>query len=224
ESDSVGKKVDVNSRKGMVNDGKKGFEGDLNGIQFPQSMSEKVNTEEEEMVKQSGNGDNAWGSVRYHTRRIWNKFGLKDVIAKNGMFYFKFQDEEGINEVINNGPWMINNKPLMVQKWCIDICMDKAEPSKIHVWVKMRNVSIEAWSVKGISALASSIGKPVIMDEVTTKTYVTGIRRIGFARVLVDINAKKGIKDKVKVMYKSKNISEGTKKIVNVEYSWIPSI
>ncbi|GKD78583.1 ATPase, F1/V1/A1 complex, alpha/beta subunit, partial [Tanacetum coccineum] len=291
---------DVNNGKGLKNDGKKGFEGDLNGIQFPPinevnkeknlnseenkecldegcnsvnsfktvECTEKVNTGEEEVVKQSGNGDKTWGSgsggvsladlikgskldnklmqiptavsdngegivffddeiielARYHTRRMWNKFGLRDVIAENGVFYFKFQDEEGINEVINNGPWMVNNKPLVVQKWSIDMCMDKAEPSKIPVWVKMRNVPMEAWSVKGISALASSIGKPVIMDKVTTKMCVTGIGRIGFARVLVEIEARKGIKDKIEVMYRSKNINEGTKKIVNVEYSWIPSI
>ncbi|GKA86412.1 RNA-directed DNA polymerase, eukaryota, reverse transcriptase zinc-binding domain protein [Tanacetum coccineum] len=163
-----------------------------------------------------------FNEARYHIRRMWHKFGLKDVIAKNGVFYFKFQDEEGINEVINNGPWMVNNKPLVVQKWCVDMCMDKAEPKKIPVWIKMRNVPMEAWSVKGISALASSIGKPMIMDEVTTKMCVTGIGRIGFARVLVEIDVEKGIKDKIEVMYKSKNICEGIKKIVNVEYSWIP--
>ncbi|GKC73831.1 ATPase, F1/V1/A1 complex, alpha/beta subunit [Tanacetum coccineum] len=135
-----------------------------------------------------------------------------------------FHDEEGINEVINNGPWMVNNKPMVVQKWCIDMCLDKAEPKKIPVWIKMINVHMEAWSVKGISALASSVGKPVIMDEVTTKMCMTGVRRFGFARVLVEIDVEKGIKDKIEVMYRSKNVAEGTKKTVDVEYSWIPSI
>ncbi|GJW13056.1 RNA-directed DNA polymerase, eukaryota, reverse transcriptase zinc-binding domain protein [Tanacetum coccineum] len=92
---------------------------------------------------------------------MWSRLGLRDVIAENGVFYFKFQDEEGIKEVINNGPWMVNNKPM-------------------------------AWSVKGISALVSSIGKPVIMDEVTTKMCVTGVRRIGFARVSTE-NCRCGI-------------------------------
>ncbi|GJU46796.1 RNA-directed DNA polymerase, eukaryota, reverse transcriptase zinc-binding domain protein [Tanacetum coccineum] len=105
---------------------------------------------------------------RYHIRRMWYRFGLKDVIAKNGVFYFKFQDEESINEVINNGPWMVNNKPLV--------------------------------SVKEINALASSIRKPVIMDEITTKMCVTGVGRIGFARVLVGIDAEKGIKDKIEII------------------------
>ncbi|GJV10307.1 hypothetical protein Tco_1351848, partial [Tanacetum coccineum] len=43
--------------------------------------------------------------VRYHPRRMWNKFGLKDIIMNDsGIFFFKFHDNEGINEVINNGP------------------------------------------------------------------------------------------------------------------------
>ncbi|GJS99828.1 RNA-directed DNA polymerase, eukaryota, reverse transcriptase zinc-binding domain protein [Tanacetum coccineum] len=165
-----------------------------------------------------------FNEARYHIRMMWNKFGLRDVIAKNGVFYFKFQDEEGIKEVINNGPWMVNNKPLAVQKWSIDMCLNKVEPKKIPVWVKMRNVPMEAWSVKGISALASSIGKPAIMDEITAKMCVTKVGRVGFARVLVEIDAEKGIKDKIEIMYKSKSIAEGTKKVVEVEYSWIPRV
>nr|GEX56163.1 zinc knuckle CX2CX4HX4C [Tanacetum cinerariifolium] len=146
-----------------------------------------------------------FNEAMHHIRRMWNKLGLRDVIAENGVCYFKFHDEEGIKEVINNGPWMVNNKPIMVQKWSIDMCLDKAEPKKIHVWVKMMNVLIEAWSVNGISALASNIGKPVIMDEVTTKMCATGAGRISFARVLVEIDAEKEIKDKTEIMYKSKN-------------------
>ncbi|GKE28340.1 ATPase, F1/V1/A1 complex, alpha/beta subunit, partial [Tanacetum coccineum] len=130
------------------------------------------------------------------------KLGLRDVIAKNGVFYFKFQDVEGIKEMINNGPWMVNNKPMVVQKWSIDMCLDKAEPKKIPVWY---------W-------------KHVIMDEVTTKMCVTGVGRIGFTRVLVEIDAEKRIKEEIEIMYKSKNVAKETKKIMDVEYSWTPCI
>nr|GEY53662.1 ATPase, F1/V1/A1 complex, alpha/beta subunit, zinc knuckle CX2CX4HX4C [Tanacetum cinerariifolium] len=167
--------------------------------------------------KENDNGDNI---VIFDDEII----ELGKVFAENGVFYFKFQDEEGINEVINNGPWMVNNKPLVVQKWSIVMCLNKTEPKRIPVWVKLRNVPMEAWSVKGMSALASSIGKPVIMDEITTKMCVNGVGRIGFARILMEIDAEKGIKDKIEIIYKSKNISEGTKKFMDVEYSWTPSI
>ncbi|GJU55795.1 zinc knuckle CX2CX4HX4C containing protein [Tanacetum coccineum] len=125
----------------------------------------------------------SFNEARYHLRRMWNRFGLRDVIAENGIFFFKFQDEEGIKEVINNGPWMVNNKPMFVQKWCIGMCLDKAEPKKLPVWVKMLKIPMEAWSVKGISALASSLGKPLIIDEVTTRMCLTGVGRIGFINV-----------------------------------------
>ncbi|GJY24271.1 RNA-directed DNA polymerase, eukaryota, reverse transcriptase zinc-binding domain protein [Tanacetum coccineum] len=219
-------KIEDDSYKGMGSkvrevDGNEGFDGDLNGND---DCVEVVNEDEdEEVVKQANVGSQTCGSkgvgmrladmlgsqnwsltvcgqfidcsmgfnkARYHIRRMWYRFGLKDVIAENGVFYFKFQDEEGINEVINN-----------------------VEPKRIPVWVKMRNVPMKAWSVKGISALPSSIGKPVIMDEITTKMCITGVGRIGFARVLVEIDAEKGIKDKIEIMYKSKNINKFCKKI-----------
>nr|GEX81926.1 RNA-directed DNA polymerase, eukaryota, reverse transcriptase zinc-binding domain protein [Tanacetum cinerariifolium] len=102
-------------------------------------------------------------------------------------------------------------------KWNIDMCLNKAEPKRIPVWVKLVNVPMEAWSVNGINALASSIGKPIIMDEVTTKMCVIGVGRIGFARVLVEIDVEKGIKAKIEIIYKSKNVVECTKKVVDVE-------
>nr|GEU50184.1 hypothetical protein [Tanacetum cinerariifolium] len=133
--------------------------------------------------------------VRYHIRRMWNKFGLKDIIVnESGIFLFKLHDNEGIDEVINNGPWMVNNKTMFVH------------------------------SLKGISALASSLGKPIIMEEVTTRMCLTGEGRVGFARVLVEINAEKEIKDKIEIVYKGKNITDGLRKVVEVEYAWKPFV
>nr|GEV14880.1 hypothetical protein [Tanacetum cinerariifolium] len=208
----------------------KGFIGDLNGEQFPPikdkaNMNGKLNSlcldknvsnlridecmvtkDEDDNVDKtaetlknkegnssaSGCGSKKWNlTVRgqfsgcsmslneamYHLRRMWNIFGLRDVIAKNGIFYFKFQDKEGIKE-----------------------------------------------SVKGINALASSLGKPILIDEVTTRMCVTGVGRIRFARVLIEIDAKKEVKDIIEIIYKGKNVTEGTKKFMDVEYAWKPSI
>ncbi|GKD43759.1 RNA-directed DNA polymerase, eukaryota, reverse transcriptase zinc-binding domain protein [Tanacetum coccineum] len=87
----------------------------------------------------------------------------------------------------------------------------------------MLKVPMKAWNVKGMSALASCLGKPIIIDEVTTRMCVTSVGRIGFARVLIEIDAGKEIKDRIKVMYKGKNVAVGTKKFMDVEYAWKPS-
>nr|GEU69123.1 RNA-directed DNA polymerase, eukaryota, reverse transcriptase zinc-binding domain protein [Tanacetum cinerariifolium] len=81
----------------------------------------------------------------------------------------------------------------------------------------MLNVPIKAWSVKRISTLASIIGKPIIMDEVTIKICVTGVGRIGFARVLVEIDAEKGIKDKIKIMYRNSYCRTKSKNVIGVD-------
>lgn len=65
-----------------------------------------------------------------------------------GVYFFKFRKEEGMNSVVESGQ----------PKWRPELCLDKAEPDKISLWV--------AWSVKGISAIASRFGKPCIMYAV----------------------------------------------------------
>ncbi|GJS90869.1 ATPase, F1/V1/A1 complex, alpha/beta subunit [Tanacetum coccineum] len=92
------------------------------------------------------------------------------------------------------------------------------------VIVRLMNIPMEAWSVNGISALASSSGIPLIMDEITTKMCMTWEGRIGFARVLVEISVEKEIKNKIEIIYQGKNVTESMKKVVDVEYAWQPSV
>ncbi|PWA74133.1 zinc knuckle CX2CX4HX4C [Artemisia annua] len=52
---------------------------------------------------------------------------------------------------------------------------------------------------------------------------MTGIGRLGFARVLVELNAEKQLKDVIEVAYKKKDASISVTKFVQVEYAWKPS-
>ncbi|GKD25977.1 RNA-directed DNA polymerase, eukaryota, reverse transcriptase zinc-binding domain protein, partial [Tanacetum coccineum] len=92
--------------------------------------------------------------------------------------------------------------------------MEKTEPTTLHVWVKMINIPMEAWSMEGISALASSLGKPKIMDEMTANMCQFGVGRTDFARVLVEIDVKEDLKDVTKIDYMGKdNTIKGTKEV-----------
>ncbi|GJY49024.1 zinc knuckle CX2CX4HX4C containing protein, partial [Tanacetum coccineum] len=52
-----------------------------------------------------------------HLKRMWRLFQLEEVIVNQGLYYFNFKSQEGMNSVIENGPWMVENKPLFVRKW-----------------------------------------------------------------------------------------------------------
>nr|GEV16136.1 RNA-directed DNA polymerase, eukaryota, reverse transcriptase zinc-binding domain protein [Tanacetum cinerariifolium] len=233
------------SDKGMRNragkeNGCEGVDGNLTGIQFSPMNGMVENRDEDIEGKKGclGNGSNCKNDSAKSDDCV--EVGNEGDDSSNNEFETKFNDKD--EEVVKkenvssqySGSKETNNraeksladivKSNSGEKCSIDMYMDKTEPKRILVWVKIRNVPMKAWSVKGIRALASSIGKPVIMDEITTRMCVTEVGRIGFARVLVEIDAEKGIKDKIEILYKSKSITKRTKKIVDVEYSWIPCI
>nr|GEV63210.1 ribonuclease H-like domain-containing protein [Tanacetum cinerariifolium] len=65
--------------------------------------------------------------------------------------------------------------------------MKKRDPKVLPVWVKLMNESMEAWTQRGISTIASSFGRPIIMDAMTTQMCNQGAEKFGFARVLVEM-------------------------------------
>ncbi|GJZ68963.1 probable L-cysteine desulfhydrase, chloroplastic [Tanacetum coccineum] len=62
-----------------------------------------------------------------------------------------------MNFVLENRSWLIEGKPLFVQKSEAELCMEKPEPTRVPIWVIIMNVPLEAWNSHGISRLASSI-------------------------------------------------------------------
>ncbi|GJT35991.1 RNA-directed DNA polymerase, eukaryota, reverse transcriptase zinc-binding domain protein [Tanacetum coccineum] len=112
---------------------------------------------------------------------------------------------------------------------CDDLVKDylcipyKRDPDIIPLWVKIYNVPLEAWTVKGISALATRVGKPLVMDNVTASMCIMGIGRVGFARVLVEVKANKSLPDEIEIVYKNRSKEEICRKTVKVLYDWKPS-
>ncbi|GKD22043.1 RNA-directed DNA polymerase, eukaryota, reverse transcriptase zinc-binding domain protein [Tanacetum coccineum] len=150
--------------------------------------------------------------------RMWGKFGVYD--NGNGVWLFKFRHGEHLDTIVEQSPWIVNGKPLMVQKWNLDVCIEKAEPGKIPIWIKLSNTPLESWSVKGISALSSRLGKPLVMDNMTTSMCHNGTGRAAYDRVMIEIDAKKGYKESIEIQYKEKHDCLIRTKFVKVEYSW----
>ncbi|GJW49093.1 RNA-directed DNA polymerase, eukaryota, reverse transcriptase zinc-binding domain protein [Tanacetum coccineum] len=53
----------------------------------------------------------------------------------------------------------------LVQKRDPNVEIVKECPSKIHVWIKLLNVPLEAWNVKVISAISTRLGRPIKIDQ-----------------------------------------------------------
>ncbi|GKC25428.1 RNA-directed DNA polymerase, eukaryota, reverse transcriptase zinc-binding domain protein, partial [Tanacetum coccineum] len=128
----------------------------------------------------------------YNIRIMWGRHGLKDsVVGANGMCYFKFKHEEGMNYVIDQSPWLLN-------------------------------IPLEAWSVRGISTLDRRFGRPIKMDQVTANMCRAGTGRLGYARVLIEINAADEFFEKIEINYVDEMKKVKSTKWVIMEYTWKP--
>ncbi|GJS78577.1 RNA-directed DNA polymerase, eukaryota, reverse transcriptase zinc-binding domain protein, partial [Tanacetum coccineum] len=134
------------------------------------------------------------------------EYGITDILPhSDGIFLFKFSNEEGLQFGLENGPWLVINIPMLVQKRDPDVCPDRLEPGTLPIWVKLHNIPMEAWTDKGLSAIASRIGKPLIMDATTANVCKFGKEKVGYARILVEVDAKSEFMDIIELVYRSNN-------------------
>nr|GFA76009.1 hypothetical protein [Tanacetum cinerariifolium] len=55
--------------------------------------------------------------LRYNLRRMRSRYRFKEIVDfNNGIYFIKFHSDEGLNHVVNSGPWM---KPPMCNKCCV---------------------------------------------------------------------------------------------------------
>ncbi|KAK1406030.1 hypothetical protein QVD17_42226 [Tagetes erecta] len=161
--------------------------------------------------------------VRANLYKMWRKFGIVSIMANGaGVFFFKFRNEEGLNEVLKLGPWAVDGVPLCLHKWKMGVRMVKIEPECIPIWTTFTNLPLELWNAKCICQLASCIGKPLVFDNVTAEKCVKPNGAAGFARVLIEINARDQLLEKVRAVYPSDGLEREENVFVNVKYQQHP--
>ncbi|GJU37931.1 zinc finger, CCHC-type containing protein [Tanacetum coccineum] len=70
--------------------------------------------------------------------------------------------------MLENGPWFIRNNLLILKKWHPDENLLKEDVSIVPVWVKLHGVPVTAFSEDGLSAIATKLGTPLMLDSYTS--------------------------------------------------------
>ncbi|GKA30169.1 retrotransposon protein, putative, ty1-copia subclass [Tanacetum coccineum] len=112
----------------------------------------------------------AYPVVANYLRNPWGKYGLvKSMInSSTVLFSFQFSSMDGLNAMLENGPWFIRNHPLILKKWNPDVNLLKEDVSNVPVWVKLYGVSVMAFSEDGFSAIATKISTLLMLDSYTS--------------------------------------------------------
>ncbi|XP_021979840.1 uncharacterized protein LOC110875959 [Helianthus annuus] len=140
----------------------------------------------------------------------------------NGFFFFKFNDEGGMMNVLKDGPWIIKSQPLFLNTWTPTTKLEKKEVKKVQVWVKIHEVPIAAYTEDGLSLIATTIGEPKLMDSFTTSMCTDSWGRSSYARALVEISADKEFREEITMAIPESEGEGFIKETMYVEYGWSP--
>ncbi|KAI9120919.1 hypothetical protein K1719_007952 [Acacia pycnantha] len=121
-------------------------------------------------------------------RRMWKpKQPLKVVPLSNEYYIVSFSSKEDRDYAYYEGPWMIDDHYLLVQRWRPNFNPGKADcQRKVAVWVRIPDLPMELCTVESLGMIGNMIGKIIKIDR-STSIYDKG----EFARICVEVDLQK---------------------------------
>ncbi|GJS84290.1 sodium/hydrogen exchanger 6 [Tanacetum coccineum] len=115
----------------------------------------------------------AFPIIEYYVNNNWAKYGLKRImINAKGFFFFKFDSRASLDAILEGGPWMVRNSPIILKKWTMNTSLQEEELTRILIWVKLHDVPIQVFEEDGISLIAMYLGIPNLEGPGHTKDTI----------------------------------------------------
>ncbi|WOL16675.1 hypothetical protein Cni_G25463 [Canna indica] len=118
--------------------------------------------------------------------KIWKvSCSMQIVDIASGYFCFKFANKDDMNRVLSGGQWFLKDQVLLLSPWKNNFQSMAEQISSIPVWIQLPGLSLEYIQRDILISIASSIGKPIKIDDITLKG-----QRARFARICIlwDLN------------------------------------
>ncbi|XP_062100864.1 uncharacterized protein LOC133806792 [Humulus lupulus] len=146
-------------------------------------------------------------------KRMWGKLGIERIARLNaGHTLVKFRDEATRDLVLEIGVLHFDRKPVIVRPWTTELDHMRLVKS-VHVWVRLPGLELQYWGTKCLSALVSTLGKPILVDKVTKDRSM-----MQFARVLVEIDIADEVPKSIQILNERGQLMEQF-----VEFEWMPT-
>ncbi|GAA0172352.1 hypothetical protein LIER_26196 [Lithospermum erythrorhizon] len=156
--------------------------------------------------------------MRNFVKKQWARVGDIEVFKlDSGIFIFKFQNDDLRGQVINEGPWTFEHRPLVVQEWRPWMKMDRNCIERLPIWIRFPGLAFEHWDLELLSKIASTVGKPLFPDTSISNTSTMVMDRFSYTRICVEITVESPLPKVVKM--KDENGVEVMQEII---YEWVP--
>ncbi|KAF7144247.1 hypothetical protein RHSIM_Rhsim05G0102900 [Rhododendron simsii] len=142
-------------------------------------------------------------AVETIAHKIWDQFGLLDVLSNEDDFFFFHFDKSGrYRWVIESGPWHFGGKLMVLKQW---------HPQMSLLRSNFYNVPLDLWT-EGLSHVASAIGKPLYADHLAESC-----KRISYAKICVEVDTSAPLPESFGL-----SLPSGAKFTIRVWYPWKP--
>ncbi|GJT17088.1 hypothetical protein Tco_0875794 [Tanacetum coccineum] len=110
----------------------------------------------------------AYPVIANYVRNTWGKYGLVRSMFSSStkLFSYQFSSMDGLDAMLENGPWFIQNNLLILKKWHPDENLLEEDVSTIPVWVKLYGVPVTAFSEDGLSGIATKLADVELKDNI----------------------------------------------------------
>ncbi|CAI9112834.1 OLC1v1013328C1 [Oldenlandia corymbosa var. corymbosa] len=115
-------------------------------------------------------------------------------------------------EVLNSNLFHLGSKPLVIKPWSVEKGINYREITKVPVWVQLRGLELKYWNIDTLSRMASTLGLPIMTDELTASRD-----KVQYARILVEMEIKEQVPEQICFEDEKGNVQEQ-----KVTYEWKP--
>ncbi|KAI0488864.1 hypothetical protein KFK09_028703 [Dendrobium nobile] len=119
---------------------------------------------------------------------------------------------EDYNFVWSGGPWFLLGKPFVLQQWSSKFKPKRDESASVSIWIKVLDIPLALWTPSGISKIASYVGIPLTVNDLTAKCT-----HLNYARICVQISKDSKLHDEIPI------VIEGEESVLKVVYDWKPT-
>lgn len=103
--------------------------------------------------------------------------------VNSAYFYFQFSNDLGCEQLLADGPFTVNNRPIILRKWKPKLNLGTTA-CVLPIWIQLPGLSWEFWTMEMLSKIGSICGKPLYCDKCALSKM-----KLGFARILVEMDA-----------------------------------
>lgn len=151
--------------------------------------------------------------LRARLKDVWGiSSEIRVVPLGKGFYNIQFLNLEEKTRVFSRSVWNLNPGSISLRRWTPDFNPYKLNSSIAEVWVRIYELSLEYWSPKLILGIASAVGNPVKIDERSTDGSLGH-----FTRVLVEVDLKNSLQERVMVVRKDLSF------FVGIRYENLPA-